>query len=249
MQQIDSFYVKESDDEGGERYYFRIKSCPCAAECSDRIWQRVQATSFISADKCKDLVKMHLMHSDRHRKKESDADAILKDIDPEMLVETAGDRKLYRNSIDKTNAKKRPREEETTEGDDDAGARSSQSTAGARSSKGKGKKGKGKNVRKGIQIYKGGGEERELAVRHHAQPTTVPEVTAQSLGLLVDCIDRSRRTIQSAQKMFAKATEAFNERAQACSVASSSLLDEYNALGQARECVRDMQLTMQANNR
>jgi hypothetical protein len=65
----------------------------------------------------------------------------------------------------------------------------------------------------------------------------------------MDCIDRSRRSILSAQKMFAKATEAFNERAQACSVASSSLMDEYNALGQARECVRDMQLRMDAHNR
>ena len=177
---------------------------------------------------------MHLMNSDKHRKTEEEADAILEEVDPEIYKETERDRKEYREGIDKINAKKRAKAENTAEVDDDV-------TAGAESSHGKGKKGKSK----GSQIYKGAGE---LAVRQPTQPTADTVLTIQRLGLLVDCIDRSRRAILSAQNMFAKATEAFNERAQACSAVSSSLLDEYNSLGQARECVRDMQVTMQQAN-
>jgi hypothetical protein len=152
-----------------------------------------------------------------HRKTEDEADDILDDkVEPEMM-ESERDRKLYREGIDRSNEKKRKFEEV----DDDFTA-----TAAARSSQGKGKKAKGKNVGKGSQsqgsqTYRGpassSGEDLELALR---QPQSVP-VTTQSLGLLMDCIDRSRRSILSAQKMFAKATEAFNERAQACSVASA----------------------------
>jgi hypothetical protein len=62
---IDSFYVAECDDEGGERYY----------ECSERSWQR-------------EFVRHHLIHSDKHRKTEDEADDILDKVEPEMMVES-----------------------------------------------------------------------------------------------------------------------------------------------------------------
>jgi hypothetical protein len=176
MMEIDSFYVPECDDEGGERYYFRIGSCPCAEECSERSWHRVQATSFISADACKEIVKNHLTNSDKRRKTEDEADAILDMVEPDVVVESERDRKAYRDRIDGINVRKKRRVEENAEVDDDfTGARSSQGKVSG--------KGRSKNVSKGSQSQGDSiAEDWMLAVQQPTQPTTVPAVTSQSLG-------------------------------------------------------------------
>ena len=78
----------------------------------------------------------------------------------------------------------------------------------------------------------------ELAV---VPPAPRVQLNAQSLGMLVDSIDRSRNAVSSAMVMFNKAAGAFSVRATACTQASSQLQEEHAALTAAKDCIVELQ--------
>ena len=230
MDAIDSFYVPEDQDEGGPRMYWRVLKCPRCDECSDQAWNRVQAWSFISEDIAKDVVIKHLVNSSKHAMDEETAETYREDMEIEVLEETEAERKSYREQIDRIEKNKRKTQWEEPSKDSCKGS-VPRCKARQKGKDGKGGDGKGKGYDKGA----------EIAVITNLPLAQRPTLNTQSLGMVVDCIDRSRGAVTSAISMFTKTAEALTARAHACTSTSAQLQDELNTLTAAKECVQEIQ--------
>ena len=97
----DSGYVAVDEETGDDRTYVLCKECPDKANCSKASWARVAAWSYKGEDAVEEIVKKHLRNSDLHRhiSEEEFADAVFR-IEYQSHVETAEDRKQYREMVD-----------------------------------------------------------------------------------------------------------------------------------------------------
>ena len=241
MDAIDSFYVPEDQDEGGPRMYWRVLKCPRCDECSDQAWNRVQAWSFLNEDIAKDVVIKHLVNSSKHAMDEETAETYREDMEIEVLEETEAERKSYREQIDRIEKNKRKTQWEEPSKDSCKGS-------GSRcKGRQKGKYGKGGDGESGDGQGKGNGKGYDKGADIAPPPLTLniqaprPTLNSQSLGMVVDCIDRSRGAVTSAISMFTKTAEALTARAHACTSTSAQLQDELNTLTAARDCVQEIQ--------
>ena len=242
MDQIESFYVPADMDTGGSRFFHRAVRCPFHEECSRHSWSKARIVSFISEEAARKGVYEHLVTSGRHWKREAEAKTAAAECEIEIVEETEAEREQYRKQIDGIEDRKRQR-------DDSPDRRSKSDDENKSKGKSKGKKGKTRSSRGGRAeaTSSSASSAAAQAADHEAQivarqPT---QVNSQNLGMLIDCLDRSKAALESSQVMFQRAAEAFQQRSQACVETSIQLQRELNALSAARDCVRDLQSRLQ----
>ena len=251
MELIDSFYVDETIDSGGSRFYFKAKKCPFAHECSKNSWDRAKTTSFLSEEDVRQGIYEHLVHSGRHWKSDLDAKEASKECEVDLLEETQEERARYRNQIDQIATAKHRGIESPDKRQRDGKGKSKQSNRGGVKTKEKVNRCGGATASmsssmvddvataEGAAIAERATDESHIVARQSQAP-----LNSQSLGLLIDCIDRSKSALENSQVMFQRAADDLQQRAQACVQASMQLQMELSALSAARDCVRDLMVRM-----
>ena len=242
MNQIDSFYVDDTMDTGGSRFYHKAVRCPFHNECSSNAWSKAKTTSFICEEAVRKGVFEHLLTSGRHWKREKEAKDAALECEIELVEETQEQREQYRKQIDRiAEQRKRNRDDRPRDDSPDRKKKRDDNVKSKSKGKSKDKKNKEKSDRGGGADAVSIDDDDVQIVRR--QPT---QVNAQNLGLLIDCLDRSKAALESSQVMLQRAAEAFQQRSQACFQSSVQLQTELNALSAARDCVRDLQVRLQS---
>ena len=241
----DSFYVKEQDDTTEDRNYWVIQNCPCQAECSKNSWKKVKPYSFVSVNNARTIVADHLVNSSCHNKSREDAKKLSETCLVHVEVETAEDRKRYREQI----------EAFYQEPVVAAGSSVASSDGG-----GGGPETAAKRSRLRLTEAPGSGDAggNELAAPSSgttpkasapvAPPALAQDIGSEHLTAFLEVIDRCREAIENTQEMFVTAGEGLNARAQACFTAAASLQSEQAALVAGREFIRDIQMRQQYEN-
>ena len=144
----ESFYIKQSDDDGEDRVYYTIKACTgdqAGTPCSIKSWKAASIYSFTGPETALEKLALHLQFSGYHKFSAEKAFELAQLAEVVSNLETAEDRRQYRDDIDRINEHKVADDEAPPE-----------PAVRARSGKSKGKgydkgndKGKGKGKAKG----------------------------------------------------------------------------------------------------
>jgi hypothetical protein len=200
----------------------------------------VKPYSFVSVNNARTIVADHLVNSSCHNKSRDDAKKLSETCLVHEEVETAEDRKQYREQI----------EAFYQEPVVAAGSSAASSDGG-----GGGPETVAKRARLRLTEAPGsgdaGGNELDASssgtTPKAGAPVQAPPALAQDIGsehltAFLEVINRCREAIENTQEMFVAAGEGLNNRAQACFAAAASLQPEAAALVAGREFIRDIQM-------
>ena len=92
-------WIDEADDDGQDRLWWYVESCPLLEQCSRASWKKANCRSYESVEDALTILKHHLMTSGLHAMSDEDAELVLDHANVIHETETLADRDHYRKQV------------------------------------------------------------------------------------------------------------------------------------------------------